>query len=154
MFKNSIVRLGIFPFASNVKSSKPNSKTLSSCFSEEYFKDWFIVYMLFMRSNLRPAYNLQRKRYWSVVSSSKPQLHIGLIASLKLCWDLCSFKWLKFNLRRVTNFKLNIQYFFIYNKYNNNISFGLIKSRIVFLNFFEDSILRISSTNFSHSWMQ
>ena len=41
--------------------------------------------------------NGQRKKNWSVVSVSDPQLQIGLRASLKLWPNLCSFRWLNFN---------------------------------------------------------
>ena len=36
---------------------------------------------------------------------SLPHELIGLIISLKLCQNLCSFKWLKSNVKRVSSFK-------------------------------------------------
>ena len=50
-------------------------------------------------------YSLQHKRKWNVVSFSKPHLRIGSTVSLKPCLNLCSFKWLKFKLRRVSSLR-------------------------------------------------
>ena len=50
-------------------------------------------------------YSLQRKRKWSVVSVSRPHLHIGSTVSLKSCLNLCSLKWLKINLGRNSSLK-------------------------------------------------
>ena len=50
-------------------------------------------------------YSLQRRRKWTVVSVSRPHLHIGSTVSLKPWLNLCSFEWLKFSLRRVSSFK-------------------------------------------------
>ena len=43
------------------------------------------------------------KRKCALVSGSEPQLHIGFKISPKLCLNLCSFRWLKFSLKRVSN---------------------------------------------------
>ena len=80
--RNSVARLIIFAFVSNVKFLESNSKTFTSC-------SFFISFKI---SNLRSMYSLQRKRQCSVVSGLKPQLHIVLMVSLKLCRFLCSFK--------------------------------------------------------------
>ena len=47
-------------------------------------------------------YSLQRKKKWSVVFVSRPHFHVGSTVTLKPCLNLCSFKWLKFSLRRVS----------------------------------------------------
>ena len=56
--------------------------------------------------------------------------------------NLWSFKWLKFNLRRVSNLRPHISCIA-----SIGCSFGL-----EILNCLEDPILRISSSNFSHSF--
>ena len=38
-----------------------------------------------------------------VASGSRPRVHMGSTASPKLCRNLCSFKCLKFNLRRLNS---------------------------------------------------
>ena len=59
------------------------------------------LYISSRSSVLIVEYSLQQKRKWIVVSVFRPHLHIGSTASLKPCLNLCSFKWLKFNLRLV-----------------------------------------------------
>ena len=103
------------------------------------------VYILSISSFLIVKYNLQRKKKSRVVFVSRPGLHIGLTVSLKPCLNFCLFKWLKFNLRRVTNLRplmLCIA--------KKELSLGLIKLKIIFLNLFTDTMFPISSLNTHH----
>ena len=61
-FRNSIARLRMFAFVSNMEFSELNSKIFTISSSEKLFKDWFIVYISFKRPNLRSVYSLQRNR--------------------------------------------------------------------------------------------
>lgn len=75
-----------------------------------FSKDWSIANTLFNRSVLWSENGLQRKKWWSVVSGSKSQEDVGSMESLKLRRTLCSFKWLKFNLKRVSSLRSDITY--------------------------------------------
>ena len=90
-------------------------------------------------------YSLQRKRKWSVVSVSTPHLHTGSTVSLKPCLNLCSFKWLKFNLRRVSSLRPLVSCIA-----KTQFSLGLRKLMIVSLNLFTDTMVRISSLSAHH----
>ena len=50
----------------------------------------------------------QSKIKWVAFSGSEPQLHIGYIVSGKWGLNLCLFRWLKFSLKRVSNFMLSL----------------------------------------------
>ena len=71
--------------------------------------------------------------------------HIGLIVSLKACRWLCSSRWLKFNLRRVSNFKPLIP-----RTAKTEFSLGLTKLRILNLNIFIEPRFLSSSLRFPH----
>ena len=86
---------------------------------------------------------------WSVVSVSRPHLHIGSIVFLKRCLSLCSFKWLKFNLRRVSSLRPLLSCIA-----KTEFSLGLIKLRIIYLNLFTDTMFRISSLSAHHSLIE
>ena len=90
-------------------------------------------------------YSLQRRRKWSVVSVFTQHLHIGSIVSLKPCLNLCSFKWLQFNLRRVSSLRPLMSW-----TAKTDFSLGLIKLMIVSLNLFTDTMFRISSLKAHH----
>ena len=77
-------------------------------------------------------YSLQRKKKWSVVSVSRPYLYIRSTVSLEPCLNLCSFKWLKFNLRRVSSLRPLVSCIA-----KTEFSLDLIKLRIISLNFQE-----------------
>ena len=63
---------------------------------------------------------------------SRPNLHIGSTVSLKPCLNLCSFKWLKFNLIRVSSLRP-----LLWCTAKAEFSLGLWKLRIIYLNFQE-----------------
>ena len=83
-------------------------------------------------SALVAEYSLQHKRKWSVASISRSHLSIGSTISLKPCLNLCSFKWLKFNLRRVSSLRSLVSCIA-----KTEFSFALIKLRIISINFQE-----------------
>ena len=93
-------------------------------------------------------YSLQLKRKWSAVSVSRPNLHIGSTVSLKPCLNSCSFKWLKFNLGRVSS--LRPLFWFTAKA---EFSLGLLKLRIIYLTFHEWHFdkQKILSTSFKFS---
>ena len=98
-------------------------------FSSGYFvRDGAALYISSRSSVQIVEYSLQRKRKWSVLSVSRSHLHIGSTVSLKPCLNLCSFKWLKFNLRRVSSLKPLVSYIA-----ETEVSLGLIKLRIYLL---------------------
>ena len=88
-------------------------------------------------SALIVEYRLQCKRKSSDVSFSRPYLHIGSTGSLKPCPNLCSFKWLKFNLRRVNSLRLLLSCIA-----KSEFSLDLIKLRIISLNLFSDTMFQ------------
>ena len=83
-------------------------------------------------SVLITEYSLQHKRKWSLVSVSRPHFHIVSTISLKPCLNLCSFKWLKFNFRRVNSLRP-----FVSCIAKTEFSLGLTKLKIISLNFQE-----------------
>ena len=83
-------------------------------------------------SALIVEYRMQHKRKWSVASVFRPHLHIGSTISLKPYLNLCSFKWLKFNLRRVSSLRPLVSCIA-----KTEFSLGLIRLRIISLNFQE-----------------
>ena len=83
-------------------------------------------------SALIAEYRMQHKRKWSVASVFRSHLHIGSTISLKPCLNLCSFKWLKFNLRRVNSLRPLVSCIA-----KTEFSLGLIRLRIISLNFQE-----------------
>ena len=93
-------------------------------------------------------YSLQLKRKWSALSVSRPNLDIGSTVSLKPCLNLCSLKWLKFNLGRVSSLRTLLWW-----TAKTEFSLGLIKLRIIYLNFQEWHFdkQRILSTSFKFS---
>ena len=68
-----------------------------------------------------------------------------LTVSLEPCLNLCSFKWLKFSLRRVSSLRPLVSCIA-----KTEFSLGLIKLMIVSLNLFTDTIFRISSLSAHH----
>ena len=116
--------------------------------SGELVRDESTVYISSRSSLLIVEYSLQRKRKWSVVSVSRPHVRIGSTVSLKPHLTLCSFKWLKFNLRCVSSLR---PMSCIAKK---EFSLGLIKLRITSLNLFSDTIFRISSLSAHHSLIE
>ena len=102
-------------------------------------------YILSRSSVLLLEYKLQRKRKWSVFSVSTPHLHIGSTVSLKPCLNLCSFKWLKFNLRCVSSLRPLVSCIA-----KTEFSLDLIKLMIVSLNLFTDTMFRISALSAHH----
>ena len=72
-----------------------------------------------------------------------------MIASLTLCQNLYSFRWLKFNLKGVSSFKPLISW-----TAKNDFSLGLTKLRILDLNVFIESMFLSSSLRFPHSLAQ
>ena len=100
-------------------------------------------------SVLTVEYRLQRKRKCSVVSARRPHLHTGSTVSLKPCLNLCSFKWLKFNLRRVSSLIPLVSCIA-----KTEFSLCLIKLRIISLNLFTDNMFRISSLSAHHSLIE
>ena len=77
-------------------------------------------------------YSLQFKRKWSAVSVSRPNLNIVSIVSLKPCLNLFLHKWLKFNLGRVSSLRTLLWW-----TAKTEFSLGLLKLRIIYLNFQE-----------------
>ena len=75
--------------------------------------------------------------------------HIGLSVSLKLSRNLCSFRWLKFNLKQVSKFKPVILW-----TAKMEFSLGLTKLRILNLNVFLESMFLGSSLRFPDSLAQ
>ena len=72
--------------------------------------------------------------------------HIGLIVSAKLCQNLSSFGWLKFNLKWVSNFKPLISW-----TAKTNFSLSPTEFRIFDLNVFIESMFSSSSLKSPHS---
>ena len=87
-----------------------------------------------------------RCNWWSVVSVSRPQLYIGSMVALNLFRNLCSFKWLKFNLRQFIRLILFVSWII-----KIEISVGLMKLIIFSLNWTADSIFQSSSLTLFHS---
>ena len=54
---------------------------------------WLILLILLRRVNLSSEKLGHERRKWKVVSTSFPQLQIGLSVSWKLCLNLCSRRW-------------------------------------------------------------
>ena len=71
-------------------------------------------------------YSLQLKRKKSAASVSRSTV------SLKPCLNLCSFKWLKFNFGRVSSLRP-----LLWCTAKTEFSLGLLKLRIIYLNFQE-----------------
>ena len=89
------------------------------------------VNISFRSSALIVEYSLQLKRKWIAVSVSRPNLHIGSTTS-NPCLNLCSFKWLKFNLGSVNSLRP-----LLWCTVKMESSLGLLKLRIIHLNFQE-----------------
>ena len=79
----------------------------------------------------------------SVVSVSTLHLHIGSTVSLKLCLNLCSFKWLKFNLRRVSSLRALVL--------QKRSSLESNKTEDCFFKFITNTVFRIFSLSAHHS---
>ena len=108
------------------------------------------IYIHSCRSSvLIVEYSLQCKRKWSVASASRPHLHIGSTVSLKPCLNLCIFKWLKINLRRVGSLRPLVSCIA-----KMEFSMGLIKLRIIPLNLFSNTMFQISSLSAHHSLIE
>ena len=91
----------------------------------------------------------QRKRKWSVVFGSEPQLHIGFLVSKKLCLNLCSFRRLKFSIKKVSNLMLLMSWIA-----KTEFTEVLTKLSNVFLNNIGEGIDSMSSLKLFHSWEQ
>ena len=85
----------------------------------------------------------------SVVSGSRPYVHMRSTMLLKLCQKLCSLKWRKFNFIRLKNIISLVSCI-------SKIDFplGLIKLRIVTLNLLIDFIFLILWSSLLYSLMQ
>ena len=81
-------------------------------------------------------------------SGSRPHVHMGSTVSLKLCRNLCSFKRLKFNLRR-----LNSLIPLVSSISKTEFPLGLIKLRIVILSLLIDLIFLVLSLSLLHPLM-
>ena len=88
----------------------------------------------------------QWRKKWAVDSISFPQLHEGSAYSWKLCFNLCSFKWLKPILRRVRNFSPSGLFML-----KTLVEFGLMKFSKCFLKISKEAALRISRSRLFHS---
>ena len=64
---------------------------------------WSRLYIFLRSFDLLITWFWQRKEKWVAVSGSEPQLHIGFIVYRILCLNFCSFRWLIFSLKRVSN---------------------------------------------------
>ena len=136
LFKNLVVDFKIDWFVLTLKYSDPYKTIFKNFSSGQSVRDESTVYMSSRSSVLILEYSLQRKRKWSVVSVSTPHLHIGSTVSLKSCLNLCSLKWLKFNLTRVSLLRPLVSCIA-----KTEFSLGLM---IVSLNLFPDTMFRIS----------
>ena len=106
----------------------------------------------FLRNGLRHKYHLgvlvciwNKNRSVRIVECCfrfLPHGHMGLIVSLKLCQNLCSFRLLKFSLKRVSSFKPLISW-----TGKTEISLGLTKLKILDLNVFIEPM-------FLRSWLR
>ena len=72
-----------------------------------------------------------------------------MIISLKLCRNLCSFRWLKSNLKRVNSFTPLISW-----TSKTEVSLGLTKFMMLVLNVFIEFIFLSSSLRFPHASAQ
>ena len=95
----------------------------------QFVRDKSIVDISSRNSVLIVEYSRQLKREWSAVSVSRPKLHIGLTISLKPSLNLCSLKWLKFNLERVSSLRP-----LLWCIAKTEFSIGSLKLRIIYLN--------------------
>ena len=73
----------------------------------------------------------------------------GSIVSLELCRNFCSFKWLKFNIRRLNNLTPLVSCIS-----NTEFPLGLQKLRVVTLNLLIDFLFLILSLSLLHLLMQ
>ena len=105
LFKNLIVEFKIDWFVLALKHSNAYKRMFKSFSSALFVRNEGTVYISPRSSVLIVEYSLERKRKWSFVSVSRRHLHIGSTVSLKACLNLCSFKWLKFNLRRFSSLR-------------------------------------------------
>ena len=103
---NSKVALRIAVFWSILRDSLPNSKifvrresVLSNSLLSRLRKLLKRVLLLFVNKG-------QWRKKWPVNSTLYAQLHKGLIESLKLCFSLCSRKWLDRRRSLVISFML------------------------------------------------
>ena len=85
----------------------------------------------------------------AVVSGSEPQLHIGFKVSRKLCLNLCSFRWLKFSLKRVSNLMPLLSWIA-----KTEYSEALMKLSNAFLNNIGEGTDFMSSLKLFRSWEQ
>ena len=91
----------------------------------------------------------QSKIKWVTFYGSEPQLHIGFIVSRKWGLNLCLFRWLKFSLKRVSNFMLSLSWIV-----KTEFSDVLMKLSNAFLNDIGEGNDFMSSPKFFHSWEQ
>ena len=107
-------------------------------------KQQYTYYLIYILVNIILKYSLQRKRKWNVASVSRMHLQIGSTVSLKPCLNLWSFKWLKFNLRHISNLIPLVSCIA-----KTELSLGLRKLRSISLNLFT-----VSAHHFSieHEW--
>ena len=112
---------------------------LKSFSSGQFVRDEATVYILSRSSVLTVEYSLQHKRKWSVVSVSRPHLYIGSTVSLKPCLNLCSFKWLKFSIRRVSSLRPLVSCIA-----KTEFCLGLVKLRIISVNELTDMFQNFS----------
>ena len=145
LFKNLIVDFKIDWFVLTLKYSDPYKTIFKNVSSGQSVRDESTVYMSSRSSVLILEYSLQRKRKSSVVSVSTPHLHIGSTVSLKSSLNLCSLKWLKFNLSHVSLLRPLVSCIA-----KTESSLGLIKLMIVSLNLFPDIMFRISLLSAHH----
>ena len=148
VFKNLIVDIIIFLYVLKLKSSEPYRRIFKSFLWDKFSKIGFKTQISLRSSAIRSELRLQRKRYWSVVSRSRPWLHIGSMIAL-LCQNLCSFKWLKCSLRRFSSFIPFISWIL-----KIEFSLGLMKLSIFVLSWIVDLIPRSSSLRLFHSLIQ
>ena len=101
--KKSIVAFKISKFTSPLKDSLPYSRIRVTTESLLLNIVLSISLILFRRVD-RSVWNKgQSRKWWDVVSISRPQPQRGFKVSWKLCLSLCSWKWLRPSLNLVTN---------------------------------------------------
>ena len=101
---NCRVQIRILQFFLLSKALLPHNRSMFSLYWLSDGKCLSINIKSFMRISWISLKNWHRRKKCHVVSVSMLQEHNGFKVSSKLCWSLCSRKWLNHNLNLVSNF--------------------------------------------------